>query len=212
VDRASWAPIHAWRALAQLGATTAVPLLLALLEREHENAWVLDEVPAVLGMIGPAALTGATLLLFDEEKPEAVRVAAGRVLADVALEHPDRRDEAAAVLTKQLEDWAHQGPLLNAFLVGYLAELDAAEAAPAMEAAFAAGAVDLTINGDWEDVRIELGLLDRRITPPTPWSPVDPYDDAPVPGRVAPPGLRGGAKARSRRKAEKQSRKRNRKK
>lgn len=213
VDRASWAPVHAWRALAQLGATPAVPLLLALLEREHESAWVYDEVPAVLGMIGPAALTGATLLLFDEERPEPVRIAGARVLADVAHEYPERRDEAVAILTKQLEDWAHQSPALNASLVAELAELGAREAAPVMEAAFAAGAVDLSVNGDWEDVRIDLGLLDERITPPTPWSPLDPdADEPPLTGRVAPAGARGSAKARTRRKTEKQARKRNRKK
>lgn len=209
-DRASWAPVHAWRALAQLGAATAVPQLLALLEREWESAWVYDEVPAVLGMIGPAALTGATLMLFDEERPEPVRMAAGRVLADVAHEYPERRDEAVAVLTKQLEDFAHQSATLNATLVAYLAELGAKEAAPVIEAAFAAGAVDLTINGDWEDAQIDLGLLERRITPPTPWSPLadDELDEPPLTGRVAP----ADAKARSRRKAQKQARKRNRKK
>ncbi|HET7234470.1 MAG TPA: hypothetical protein VFJ16_30940 [Longimicrobium sp.] len=46
MDRESWAPVHAWRALAQLGATTAVTPLLALLERQHANLWVYDEVPA----------------------------------------------------------------------------------------------------------------------------------------------------------------------
>jgi len=212
-DRAAWAPVHAWRALAQLGATQAVAPLLALLGRETESAWVHDEVPAVLGMIGPAALTGATLLLFDEDRGEPLRVAAARVIADVAHEHPERRDEAVAVLAKQLEDWAHQGPTLNAFLVGYLAELDAGDAAPAMEAAFAAGAVDLSVNGDWEDVRIAMGLLDERITPPTQWSPLDLDGDEPPPsGRVDRSGTNAGARARQRRKAQKQSRKRNRRK
>jgi len=214
VDRASWAPIHAWRALAQLEATTAVAQLLALLEREWESTWVYDEVPAVLGMIGPAALTGATLLLFDETRAEPVRIAAGRVLVEVAHEYPERHDEAVAILAKQLEDWPHQGVTLNATLVAYLAELGAKEAAPVMEAAFAAGKVDPYVTGDWEDVQIDLGLLDRRITPPTPWSPIDDgeADEPPLTGRVAPAGAHGAAKARSRRKAQKQARKRNRRK
>jgi hypothetical protein len=131
----------------------------------------------------------------------------------VAHEYPERRDEAVAILAKQLEDWAHQSPGLNAFLIAELAELGANEAAPVMEAAFAAGAVDLSVNGDWEDVRIDLGLLDQRITPPTPFSPLDPdAGEPPVTGRVAPAGAHGSAKARARRKTEKQARKRNRKK
>jgi hypothetical protein len=212
-DRAAWAPVHAWRALAQLGATQAVAPLLLLLQRDTESAWVYDEVPAALGMIGPAALTGATMLLFDEDKGEPLRAAVARVIADVAHEHPERRDEGVAVLAKQLEDWAHQGPALNAFLVGYLAELGATDAAPLMEAAFAAGAVDLSVNGDWEDVRIGMGLLEARITPPTQWSPIDPESDEPPPsGRVDRTGTHAGARARQRRKAQKQSRKRNRRK
>jgi hypothetical protein len=207
-DRASWAPIHAWRALGQLRATLAAPLLLALLEREAQDAWVFGEVPMVLGMIGPAALAGATLLLFDEGHPEAVRTAGARTITEVAHEHPERRDEAVALLSKQLEDWARQGPILNGFLVGCLVELDAGEAAPVMEAAFAAGAVDLTMMGDWEDVQVELGLLEQRITRPTPWSPVNPELDLPLPGGSRPRGA--AEKARERRKAEKQSRKRNR--
>ncbi len=210
-DPAGWAPVHAWRALGQLGDPGAATPLLALLEREIDNAWASEELPAVLGMIGPAALSGATLRLFDEALDEAVRIAAARVVAEVAHEHPDRRDEGVALLAKQLEDWAHQGPGFNAILVAYLATLGAAEAAPVMEAAFAAGAVDLTVNGDWEDVRIELGLLQERVTPPTPWSPLGPeMDDEPPSGRVAPAGAGGGAKARQRRKAQKHARKRNR--
>jgi hypothetical protein len=39
------------------------------------------------------------------------------------------------------------------------------ESADVIEQAFASGRVDLMVRGDWEDVQIELGLLDKRITP-----------------------------------------------
>jgi hypothetical protein len=204
-DPAGWAPVHAWRALAQLGAEEAAVPLLALLERELENAWVHEEIPGVLGMIGPAALPGATLLLFDEGRSEPLRLAAAGVIANVAHEHPDRRDEAAAILAKQLEDWLHQRPLLNGYLVADLAGLGYTDAAPLMEAAFAAGAVDPGVMGDWEDVQVELGLLEERTTPP-------PYDigyDVRRAG-AATPSSNADAKAKARRKAEKQARKRNR--
>jgi len=209
-DPAGWAPVHAWRALAQLGAPEAAEPLLALLEREIENLWAFEELPAVLGMIGPPALPGATLLLFDEEKAEPVRVAAMRAIANVGLEHPERRDEAVALLAKQLEDHAHQEPEFNALLVAELLELEAKEAAPAIEAAFAAGRVDVRVQGDWEDVQIALGLLAERVTPPLVFSPLFGDDEDPP----APPAARTGSareKERKRRKAGKQSRKRNRK-
>jgi hypothetical protein len=204
---AGWAPVHAWRSLAQLGADEAAEPLLGLLAREIEHPWVAEEVPAVLGMIGGAALHGATLLLFDEEKDEEVRLAAAAVIANVAHEHPDRRDEAAAILVKQLEDWPHQGRLLNAYLVADLVGLGETGAAPVMEAAFAAHAVDLTVAGDWEDAQVELGLIPERITPPPPETVMALHRE----GSVRPP-TNAEAKAKARRKAEKAARKRNRKK
>lgn len=201
-DARRWAPTHAWRALAQLEAVDAIGPLLLLLQREMDNDWVLDEVPEVLGMIGPRSLAGATMLLFDEGADEEVRIAAADAIAAVAFHHPDRRDEAVAVLAKQLEDWSLQGRRLNAYLVDSLVELRAKEAAPLMEAAYAAGAVDVDAVGDWEDAQVDLGLIPERITP---------YPAAhPAPGSRE--AARRAADAKRRRKAEKQARKRNRKK
>lgn len=196
-DPARWAPVHACRALGQMGAQAAAGPLLLLLQAELESPWVNAEVPAVLGMIGPAALPGATLLLFDDGADEEVRIATARVITEVGLEHPGRRDEAAALLARQLEDWRDQGRLLNAFLVSGLIDLQETAAAPLMAAAFAAGAVHLHVNGDWEDAQIDLGLLDERRTPPRTFA---------APGAPRPSG-----QSRERRKAEKQARKRNRK-
>jgi len=207
---ASWAPVHAWRALGQLEAAAAAAPLFALLERAADDPLVYEELPTVLGMIGPPSLPTATLWLFDEERDERLRFIAVRTLAEVAHEYPERRDEAVAVLVQQLGDWPHQSPALNAVLIAYLAELGEVAAAPLMEAAFAAGAVDVAVSGDWEDVQIDLGLLEERLTPPTPGSYFDPdADHAPRPARQPSPNAAASAKAR--RKAEKRSRKRNRK-
>lgn len=200
-DRAGWAPIHAWRALAQLRAPEAAEPLLALLEARIGSAWVAAEVPDVLGYVGAPSIPGATFLLFDDTRPDEVRIAAARVLSGVAVEHPERRGECAAVLGKQLEDWAHQGRTLNASLVDELVEIGEADAAPLMEAAFAAGAVDPAICGTWDDVQVDLGLVSEDEIPP-----VGPSDSAPPPASTA------AARERKKRKASKQARKRNRKK
>lgn len=199
-DRAGWAPVHAWRALAQLGAPGAAEPLLELLEARIDRGWVADEVPDVLAYIGAPSIAGATLLLFDEGRAEDVRIAAARVLAGVAHEHPERRDECAAVVGKQLEDWAHQGRALNGWLVLLLADLGEAGAAPAMEAAFAAGAVDTRVCGTWEDVQVQLGLLPDESLPPAG-------------SERGPAAPRGAASARERRKRKeaRRARKRNRK-
>ena len=206
-DPAGWAPVHAWRALAQLGLDAAAEPLLALLEREIEHPWVAEEVPAVLGMIGPAALHGATLLLFDEARDDEVRLAAAAVTANVAHEHPDRRDEAVAILAKQLEDWPHQSRWLNAWLVADLVGLGDTGAADVMAAAFAANAVDVSVGGDWEDMQVELGLIPERTTPPPPETVMALHRA----GSVRPP-TNAEAKAKARRKAEKKGRKASRRK
>ena len=46
----------------------------------------------------------------------------------------------------------------NGFLIRYLIKLQAVEAAPLMERAFAADRADLSIVGDWEDAQVDLGL------------------------------------------------------
>ena len=198
-DRAAWAPIHAWRALAQLGADEAAEPLLALLDQRLDDAWVADELPDVLAMIGPAALPGATLLLFDDARDDDLRIAASAVIAGVGIEHPQRAEEAAAVVRQQLDDWAHQTPRLNAWLIVHLVELGAADAAPVMEAAFAAGAVGPEA-GDWLGVQVDLGLLPEDALPPP--------DAEPAP--AAQPSPHAADRARRKRKQAKQTRKRNR--
>ncbi|HEU0298094.1 MAG TPA: hypothetical protein VFR37_01540 [Longimicrobium sp.] len=206
-DPGSWAPIHAWRALGQLEAQEAAGPLLALLEQRNDDGWVQKELPDILGMIGPAALHAATLLLFDEEKDEALRMDAGAVITNVAMQHPERRDEAVAVLVKQLEDWRYQSRDLNGFLIAELVALRESGAAPLMEAAYAAGAVAPTGYRSWDEVRAVLGLIPPGTTP----HPDDDGYGARRQGSRTPPAD-AAAKARAQRKAAKQARKRNRKK
>jgi hypothetical protein len=207
-SRAAWAPVHAWRALGQLEAAEAVKPLWGILDRADALDFAFSEIPQVLGMIGPPALPEATLRLFDETRDEAERESAMAVLTNVGLQHPERRDEAAAILTKQLEDWAHQSPEMNGMLIAHLLDLNEAAAAPLMEAALAAGAVDETICGTWLDVQEDLGLIEVAGTQPGAFFP----GDADEPGPMRIPSGKAAAKARAKQKAAKQSRKQNRKK
>src|SRR5260370_624667 len=56
-DVASWAPMHAYRALGQLHAQAAIEPLLSLLDLFREvNDFAMEELPYVFAMIGPLAL------------------------------------------------------------------------------------------------------------------------------------------------------------
>ena len=72
---------------------------------------------------------------------------------------------------QQLQDFANEEREFNAFTISSLINLQAVEAVPVIEQAFAADKVDWSIQGDWEEVQIALGLLTERITPkPARWN------------------------------------------
>ena len=156
-----WAPVHAWRTLGQLRAESAVdPLIemLADLTDDGSDDWASEELPIVLGMIGPAAIPAARELLEDDSVWEEARTAAGRVLEEIGKHHPEAREECVAAISRSLERAEHNTPLLNGFLVAYLLDLGAIEAAGVIERAYAGGFVDDSIVGTWYEVWHELGL------------------------------------------------------
>ncbi len=165
-----WAPVHAWRTLAALKAEAAVVPLLGLLNRiaQDDDDWVTAEVPMVLGELGRAALGPVTNFLGDPTRDEWARVAAADTLAELGQRHPGLQADCVARLVTQLERFASQSETLNAFLISSLLDLKAVAALPVMERAFAAGRVDESVNGDFEDAEIALGLKSERLHAPKP--------------------------------------------
>ena len=220
-----WAPVHAWRALGQLRAESAIEPLLGLLHRvdDGDDDWIGEDMPEVMGLIGPAALPALSAYLRDASHGLWARIAAGECLGNIGSAHPDARDTCVSLLTSQLERFTENDEDLNAFIIASLVDLNAVESAPVMERAFAANAVELSVLGDWQDVQIELGLLDMRITPR--WRLVRPSSLNPFSNRGEQDndgGLRqqppppqhhnASAKTKKKKKAQKQARKKNRRK
>jgi hypothetical protein len=162
-----WAPLHAWRALGQLRAESAVEPLLGLLHRidDDQDDWVGEDLPKVMGMIGPAALPALAAYLADSSHGLWARVAASASLSEIGQRHPSSRADCVATLTRQLEQYKVNGKTINADVIAALIELKAVQVAPMMERAFAAGCVDNSVSGDWEDVQVELGLRQACATP-----------------------------------------------
>jgi hypothetical protein len=208
-----WGPLHAWRALGQLGAPQAAEPLIRILLRDEDNDWAIEEIPRALGMIGAPALQTVLRALVaaarDPDPGDAIRLCAP--LQKIG-ERPEAREPAIAALVRQLRVWPNQNAELNAFLISALVDLRAVESAPVMREAFEAGAVDESVCGDWEEVQVELGLLAQRTTPP-------PHYDHGLGGpvrhaRVLSPALGSGtpaARSRQLRKAQKQAAKKSKK-
>lgn len=152
---AVWAPMHAWRALADLGAESATVPLLSLLWRvdEQQDEYVAEELPEVFAAIGPSAIGPLTAYLANREHLRYARVGAAAGLRQIAVGYPEVRADCVKALAGPLEKAVANDFTVNAFLVCDLAELEAVEVLALVEAAFKARAVDESITGDWEHAK-----------------------------------------------------------
>jgi hypothetical protein len=170
-----YAPIHAWRALGQLKAEQAIPALIDLIiwNEEGEMDWVMEEIPSVMGMIGPDCIPPLRDHLTDPHKLTWASVTFAHCLAEIGTQHPESRADCVDTLMAGLEQYEQNDETINGFIISFLTDLKAVESVPLVERVFQADAVDLSVQGDYEDFQIELGLLEKRLTPPPRyvWAP-----------------------------------------
>jgi hypothetical protein len=153
----------------------------------------------------PTTADGTILRTADEDLSEwYAQIHAWRALAQLKAE------EAIPALVGILHQIDDEG--LNGFIIYDLVRLKAVEHVELISRAFAAGAVDELIMGDFEDVQVELGLLEKRLTPERPlsWHCELPSEAATF--RPARSAARAEKKQKNKRIQEKKSRKRNRRK
>ncbi len=157
-----WGPIHAIRALGQLHAETAIEPLVNILAELQDDEWMLEELPSVYGLIGPAAIPALAAYLADSSHEMYSRSYAANALEEIGKRHPESRSESITTLSKQLEAFEENDYELNAFLIGNLTHLKAVETFPLIERAFKADRVDeFVINLD--DVLVGFGLKEREV-------------------------------------------------
>ena len=152
-----YAPIHAYRALGQLRAESAIEPLISLLGTDDSD-WFMEELPVAFGMIGSAAISALGDYLNSMEPSVWSRVAASGGLEQIASRHPQHRDECVALITDALSHHRQQPPELNGNLVGRLLDLQALESVDVIEKAYKEGPMDEMVCGSWARVQIELGL------------------------------------------------------
>ncbi len=164
---AGYAPIHAWRCLAQLRAVQAIHPLLNLMDQLDKGGddWYLEEFPHVFAWIGPDALEPLTGYLANDEHEVFARVAAAGALKELAGRHPEVRDDALKGLCDTLSQFQDTDETVNAFIISGLLDLEAVDAAELIERAHAANRVDISVNGNWNSVRQELGVEGLGLVP-----------------------------------------------
>jgi hypothetical protein len=173
---AMWAPIHAWRALAQLHATEAIEPLTGLLHRidDVDDDWAQEDLPIVFGQLGAEAIEPLQRYLADSQKPEYARIAAADGLKQVGRSDRSLRDRCTGILADQLRRFAENPITLNTLIVGNLVELGAKQHATVIEQAYAARRVDTDFARSWREVQQQLGL--KPIDGPIRRGLVDPLE------------------------------------
>ena len=162
-DPASYASVHAWRALGQLQAVDSVTSLLQVLD--FDDDWAYDEIPEVLSMIGVSAIPA--LAKFVEEGVNNFYSQASVIsgLTKIAETHPKFQEACFAPIVERLKKFQENERELNAHLIWAICDLKDTNHVDLIERAFRADQVDETVVGDFEDVQIILGMLKKRITP-----------------------------------------------
>jgi hypothetical protein len=213
-----WAPIHAWRALANLGGPAAIVALMNAFHQLSDDEdfwdWVGEELPAAIGRMGMSALPALAQSLADAALTDYTRENVVNGIIEVYKQHSDTRDECVAILTQQLTQFMVNQPSLNGHLATALAvDFTAVESAGVIEQAYQADRVDEILMGDWDDAQVYLGLKERSEVPERSFewtrSPSRPDELAPIEFAL---GVRkvSKTKATAKRKLQKQSRKKNR--
>lgn len=204
--------IYAWRALAQLKAEEAIPALLSILQEidEYGDDWYGEESFEVFPMIGPAAIRPLAEYLADTKHGTWARVAASASLQKMVEAHPETKKECASAIVSALQGYKDNDESLNGSMISDLLQMNAArEHIGLIEDAFKSGNVDEAVDGDFEDIQVKLGLIEKRTSPrPRPlW-----FDDNQVFGSDNLPAIKKSVKReKNKRKQEKKSRKKNRK-
>ncbi len=159
-----WAPLHAWRALAQMKAVEAIDPLLAQLHLidDINDDWLNDDFPTVFGMIGVPAVEPLAGYVGSIEKPLFAKICAIECLEKIATIEPSIRNRVVEILTAHLRNHAKQNSTLNAFLIASLTGLDAVESLNEIRDAYLSDDIDLDVMGDIEDAEIALGLRPKR--------------------------------------------------
>ncbi|MDA8099437.1 MAG: hypothetical protein M0042_07420 [Nitrospiraceae bacterium] len=107
-----WAVVHAVYILGAVATQeTVLPLLKALRYSEAcENDWVTEDLPAIFGRVGPAAVKGLKGVAADRTGGWLARALALEGLAAIALLHADLDEEVFLLIRGYFEDSGEERP------------------------------------------------------------------------------------------------------
>jgi len=156
----AWAPIHAWRAIAQLRSQAAIKPLIHLIDRSENNEWVWSEIPYVYAMLGPLSIPPLSKYIQESGMKATTAYTAINALSQIGQYYPETQPLLKVFFKDRITAARENHPAVNAYMVRALMGLEADDAVPAIREAYEEGLVDESISGDWADVLVEFGLAD----------------------------------------------------
>ncbi len=215
---ALWAPLHAWRVLAQMQATDAIFPLLDVFDwrGETDSDLISEGLSKVFQKFGQAVIEPLGMFLGEPYHDMWAYISAAEILGRIGIQHPETRDRVVEIITKALDEkFENNHDDVNGFWIADLLDLKAVESYSVIKKAFDAKKVNLRVVGDLEDVELEFGMREKRDTP-APNMPIPPdllrvmqeLDSAKKTGRDG----KKAKKNKNKQKQAKKARKRNRKK
>jgi len=166
----AWAPVHAWRAIGQLGSDKAIAPLIDLFDELVEDDLALSELPVVFGMIGKSSIEPLTKFFNENEHDEYARAMASDGLCKIAEHWPDKREEVLLQFRDYLNHADQEAFQLNGLVIANLLDLNAKELIEEIRELFKQQCVDISCAGDLEEIEIQLEFRDKRSTPPPSFS------------------------------------------
>lgn len=165
-DDAVFAPVHAWRTLAQLRVPAVVDGMLALLvELEtQDDELAAADLSAVAECVGAAAIAPLRAFAAAAGSPDRARAAAITALEWFATEDTALRAELLPVWLAALERCEPTARSSKAAVVAALVAWRMPETIDTVRKAFAAGALDEDELGSFNDVAVALGVRERWAT------------------------------------------------
>lgn len=146
-----WAPVHAWRALGQLGALEAVDVLLDQFWRvEDGDEWVAEEMPTVFGLLGIQTIPKLKAYL----EPGGMRGTEPRIividcLLSIANVWPYVDAMCLEIFKQVLADYRKNYPMVNVGLIQGLLRCHDRTALPLMAEAANSEFVPPEFARDW---------------------------------------------------------------
>jgi hypothetical protein len=148
-----WAPYHVIHILPLIETNEALELLLETTRDKLDllDGWITESIPTLLGAFGESAIERLKELVLDEKLDLYIRGSIATALNVIAHQHPDRKEEITAFLSKLLEDTNDQ--TFAAFLIDELLSFKDAKFLPQVLKAFEDERIDTDVitqdNVDW---------------------------------------------------------------